>query len=177
VVWLWIALGAVVLGAAAGLIAGARLPRTHTASVTAVYTAPPAAVWQAIRDWRALPTWRRDVRRVEELRSADGAEGWVEHTRSGRLPFAIEREEPERLLVGRVADPDLPFGGTWTYRLEPEGAERTRVTITEDGHIGPPLFRFLARYVFGYHGTMKAYLRALGGKLGSAVEPQRVESR
>ena len=54
----------------------------------------------------------------------------------------------------------MPFGGTWTYRLEPT-ASGTRLTITEDGEIYNPTFRFVARFVLGYEGTMTRYLDAL----------------
>ena len=44
--------------------------------------------------------------------------------------------------------------------------------ITEDGVIHNVLFRFMARFVFGYEGTARAYLAALGKKLGEPVAPR-----
>jgi hypothetical protein len=35
----------------------------------------------------------------------------------------------------------------------------------------------MARFVFGYHATMESYLKALGGKFGQEVAPERVERR
>jgi hypothetical protein len=63
-------------------------------------------------------------------------------------------------FVSRIADPNLPFGGTWTIDLKPEGAG-TRVTITEHGEVYNPIFRFMSRFVFGHTATIDAYLTAL----------------
>mgnify|MGYP003472568337 CR=1 FL=1 len=41
------------------------------------------------------------------------------------------------------------------------------MTITERGFVTNPLFRVLARFVFGYEKTTKDYLRDLGRRLGA----------
>jgi hypothetical protein len=64
------------------------------------------------------------------------------------------------VFVARIADTDLPFGGTWTYELKPEGAG-TRVTITERGEVYNPIFRFMSRFVLSQTATMEKYLAAL----------------
>ena len=45
-----------------------------------------------------------------------------------------------------------------------------RVTLTEAGEIYNPIFRFMARFVFGYSGTIEAYLKALHAKFGETAE-------
>jgi hypothetical protein len=60
----------------------------------------------------------------------------------------------------RIADPDLPFGGTWTYRLTPKGSG-TRLAITEHGEVYNPLFRFVSRFVFGHTATVDRFIAAL----------------
>ena len=67
---------------------------------------------------------------------------------------------PPRPFVARIADPDLPFGGTWTYEIAP-AAGGSRVKKTEDGEIYKPQFRFVARFILGYEGTIASYLAAL----------------
>jgi hypothetical protein len=42
----------------------------------------------------------------------------------------------------------------------------TTLRITEHGEIYNPIFRALARFVFGYESTMIAYLDALKKKVG-----------
>ena len=54
----------------------------------------------------------------------------------------------------RIADPELPFGGTWTYELKPEGTG-TRLVITERGEVYNPIFRFMSRFVFSRTATME----------------------
>lgn len=78
-------------------------------------------------------------------------------------PFEIVERAPPGRLVTRVAD-GLPYGGTWTFELAPEGGG-TRLTITERGEVHNPIFRVLARFVFGYAATMEAYLEDLAARL------------
>jgi len=64
--------------------------------------------------------------------------------------------------VREIAGPkDLPFGGTWTFELADTGDGGTRLTLTEDGVIEPPVFRALAKWVFGLDTTQKDYLACL----------------
>jgi hypothetical protein len=79
-------------------------------------------------------------------------------------PYEIVEQAPPHRLVSRVADPGLPYGGTWTFELAPEGGG-TRLTITERGEVHNPVFRVLARFVFGYAATMEAYLEDLAARL------------
>ena len=161
-----LALAAVVAFAA---IVGSRLPRSHVGSRERTFPVPPDEVWSAITTIDAFPTWRSDVQKIERLPDRDGRPVLIETGRAGRITLATERMEPPRLLVLRIADPKLPFGGTWTYEIAPETAG-SRLTITEHGEIYNPLFRFMARYIFGYTSTMDGYLSSLGRKFGQEVE-------
>ncbi len=72
---------------------------------------------------------------------------------------------PPRRLVTRIADPKLPFGGTWTYEIV--SLERAcTLTITEDGEVYNPLFRFVSRFVIGHTATIDRYLKSVTQKLG-----------
>jgi hypothetical protein len=59
--------------------------------------------------------------------------------------------------VTRIADADLPFGGTWSWDIEPT-AGGSRVTIEERGEIYNPIFRLVSRFAIGYNATMETYL-------------------
>ena len=72
----------------------------------------------------------------------------------------FERMERPSLLVARIADPKLPFGGTWTYRIAP-AAGGSDLTITEDGEVYNVFFRFMSRFVFGHHATMDGFIKHL----------------
>jgi uncharacterized protein YndB with AHSA1/START domain len=169
----WVIVAAIVIVALAVLMAvaalvGSRLPRGHAVSRTATFRVPPDAVWGAITNVDAFPSWRSDVKKIERLPDRDGRPVWVEEGRSGRLTLAVERMEAPRMLVVRIADPDLPFGGTWTYEIvaAPGGS---RLTISENGEVYNPLFRFMARFIFGYEGTIASYMKALEQRFGGAA--------
>lgn len=156
------------------LAMGARLPVAHVASVSAAYGRPPEEVWDALTAYQQFPAWRSGVDRVEQRTFPDGSSGWIEDGATGPMPLAVEVAEPPRRLRLRIASDELPFGGTWTYELTPDGAG-TRVRITEDGRITNLFFRFMARFVFGYTATMEAYLIDLGAHFGEQTTT-RLES-
>jgi hypothetical protein len=104
------------------------------------------------------------VKAVERVSTGPAGPSWVEISPSGdRMPIETVEAVPPRRFVGRIG-PGLPFGGTWTYEIEPAGAGST-LTITERGEIYNPIFRFMARFVFGHTATMEKYLEALRRKL------------
>lgn len=166
--WL-LAAGAVMVALIAIATAwGALLPRDHHALRSARYAPPPSAVWPVIADPSSAPSWRPDVESVEALPAHDGRPRWRE-VGDGAITYELVAEEPPSRRVVRIADDALPYGGTWTYALAPDDGG-SRLTITEDGFVRNPLFRFLARYAFGHGGSMEAYLRALGRRFGEDVE-------
>ena len=162
--WLVIAGIAIVGLVAVVLVIGWALPMKHQASRQATLPAPPDIVWKTITGVDAFSSWRRDVTKIERLPDREGRPVWVEEGSSGRMTLAVERSDPPRLLVLRIADLDLPFGGTWTYEISPASGG-SQLTITEDGEIYNPLFRFMARFVFGYEGTIQGYLDAIEARL------------
>lgn len=152
---------------------GFALPKSHVASASARFAAPPAAIWRSLTDVTSFPKWRPGLTRVEILPDENGQRGWREHGKQGTITYrVVESAEPTR-LVSRIADVNLPFGGTWTYDLAPDGAG-TRLTITERGDVYNPIFRFVSRFVLGYTGTMTDVLRALGTKHGESTTPEVV---
>jgi uncharacterized protein YndB with AHSA1/START domain len=154
---------------AVAALVGSRLPRGHVASQQRTFPAPAEAVWAAITDIDAFPSWRSDLKKIDRLPDRDGRPVWIEDGASGRMTLAVDRADPPRLLVVRIADPELPFGGTWTYEIVP-AVGGCRVTITENAEIYNPLFRFMARFIFGYEGTIATYMTALEKRVGAAKE-------
>jgi len=66
-----------------------------------------------------------------------------------------------------IASKDLPFGGRWEYDVAPDG-NGSRLTITERGEVYNPIFRFMARFIFGYTKTIEEYQAALDRYLSSS---------
>jgi len=145
---------------------GTTVPLEHSATVAVDLPAAPERVWSLVRDVEGGARWRAGVTKVERLPDRDGHPAFREWNEYGTLDYAIESEEPPRRMVARILD-NADFGGTWTYVVEPrEGG--SRLTLTEDGEIESPLFRFFARYVFGYDATMKGYAASLEAELGGS---------
>ena len=144
--WVWIAL----LGIAAivAIIAGcgAMLPVSHIASRRARFNQPPAAIWAAIHREK---TFREDG-----------------------VNYEVTRSEPPRLLETRIADQNLPYGGTWLYEISP-AADGAVLRITENGNVYNPIFRFVSRFIMGHTAAIDKSLNDLGKKFG---EQLRVEN-
>ncbi len=109
---------------------GSRLPAEHTATATGEIAAPRERVWSMIVDVAKQPGWRTGLKAVEVL-SAEGDETcWREVQAWMAMPLCATRSEAPRLRVVQIADPKLPFGGSWTYELEAAGPTST----TRDDH-------------------------------------------
>ena len=162
--WIVAALVALVLLIVA---VGACLPRGHVASCSVRISRPPGDVWAAATDYATWTAWAPGVKAMERLPDRDGKPSWNMKTCQGDLPMVVETDDPPRRRVTRILDEGLPFGGSWTWEIAADGTG-SRVTLTEDGFIRNLVFRALARFVFGYHGTIEKYLAALARHLGDA---------
>jgi len=158
--WLLFIVGGLALLVAIVAIVGAMLPKAHSASRTARIALPPDALYAVLSDVSQYTAWRKDVKSLERLPDRDGRPAWVEDVNGMKIPMYFERMERPSLLVGRIADASLAFGGTWTYRIVPAPGG-SDVTITEDGEVYNVIFRFMSRFVFGYHATMDTFLKNL----------------
>jgi uncharacterized protein YndB with AHSA1/START domain len=144
------------------ILIGALLPRKHVVARSVSLHQPPETVWKLIT---GPPAWRPDIKGFEELPANNGHRMWRETDEHGHTITyeTVESVAPSR-LVTRIADPKLPFGGTWTYEITPTGSGCS-LTITENGEVYNPLFRFASRFVMGHEATINAYLKALTAKL------------
>jgi hypothetical protein len=79
--------------------------------------------------------------------------------------MAVAEASPPTRFVTKIDDPGQPFGGTWTFEIAPLGDARARLTLTERGEIYNPIFRFMARFVFGYTATLDSFLGAAEKRL------------
>lgn len=144
---------------------GCLLPKAHQVTREAQFPEPPDAIWRAITDIDAMPRWRQGLKSVKRLPDKNGLPAWAETSASGTIPFETVASEPPSKLIVRIADPKLPFGGTWTYEVAPLAAGSS-LRIREDGEVYNPVFRFLSRFVFGYSGSLDDYLKSLATKFG-----------
>jgi len=161
---LWIVVGLAAILLLVTLI-GLLLPKDHVVTREGHFRQKPEAIWKAITDVDAMPSWREGLKGVKRMPGANGLPAWVEQTSAGDVALETTASDPPRRMVSHIADPKLPFGGTWTYEIAPT-AEGATLRITENGFVTNPLFRFLSRFVFGHAATVETYLKSLAKKFG-----------
>lgn len=164
---MWIALS--IIGGLVGLVVvmalvGLALPRDHVASRKTTLAKSPDEVWRVLVDLEGQTKWRRGLKRVELLSPTE----FREHTTQGKLTFEVTESRERELRITRISDEKLPFGGRWIYELVPDG-NGTRLTITEDGFVKNPVFRFLSKTVFSQAATIEKFLADLGAHLAVSV--------
>lgn len=153
--------------AAVVLVVGYRLPEQHTATRERVFAAPADRIFHEIATIEAYPKWRSGVQSIQMLPDSSGMKHFRETDMTGEVTYVVERVVPNRQYVLAIADAKLPYSGSWTFDLTPV-AGGTQLTITEDGAVRNPVFRFMSRYVFGHFRTIDRYLADLDKRLSSA---------
>lgn len=130
-------IGVVLLIAAVGYF----LPVAHEASRSAEFNKTPETVYALIADLKNYQAW------------------WPENQTNVEV---VEAVPPAKFVTRIVGETD--FGGTWTMEIVPT-SNGSRLTITERGEIYNPIFRTLAKFVFGHTSTMESCLAAAQKKL------------
>jgi hypothetical protein len=128
--WILIAIAGLAALVALAAIIGATLPRNHVASRSLTLRRPPQEIWHVI----------------------------MQATAASSVPVDLVESDPPRRQVTRVKDTEKNFGGTWTITITPTAGGGT-LTITEEGWVGNPIFRFVSRYVMGHHATIDRMLK------------------
>jgi hypothetical protein len=124
-------------------IVGYFLPVAHEASRSSDLNASPETVFALISDLKNYPTW------------------WPENEVNAEV---VESAPPSRFVTRIVGE--SAFGGTWTMAIVPTPTG-SRLTITERGEIYNPIFRTLAKFMFGYTSSMDSCLEAARAKLSN----------
>jgi hypothetical protein len=150
-------IGLVLLVIVICVLIGYRLPVTHVATRSIHVPQRADSVYALIRDFESYPAWRSGVTNVEILGDADGHLQYREKSKQGTITYDLIEDAPPQRMVSRIADRNLGYGGSWTYTLA-ETADGTTLTITENGEVTNPFFRFMSRYVFGHTATIERYL-------------------
>lgn len=145
-------------------IVGWSLPVAHVSSRGERFDAPPPAVWKVVTEVGAYASWRSDISAVELLPPVDGRPAWREISGGDRVEYVADAMVEPTQFVSRITTKGLPYGGRWRYELTPD-AGGTRVTITEEGEVYNPIFRFMMKYVLGETATIEKVLTALAKRL------------
>jgi hypothetical protein len=144
--WLWIILGSLAGIAALVAIVGVMLPVKHVASRHARFRKPPAELWPSISPGTSQQTFKQDD-----------------------VNYEVVDAIPGRRLVTKIADKNLPYGGSWTYEIVPDGSGSV-LSITEAGEVYNPIFRFVSKFVMGHTATIDSGLKEIGKKTGEDVK-------
>jgi len=163
--WILITLAIIGLLIIAVVAIGFLLPVKHVATRSARFAQPAEKIFLAITDIQSFPEWRPSVERVEVLPPSGAHPRFREIGSDGSILFETDSLVPNKRLVNRIADRSLPFGGRWVYELTPDG-NGTRLTITEEGEVYNPIFRFVSRFLMGHTRTIDRYLGDLKNRLG-----------
>ena len=159
--------GTLVLLVACVVAIGALLPKRHVVVRGATFKASPEKLFALIV---GSQDWRRDVRSCELITADDGRQFQRETSKHGEtILYELRQSNPPWAIQRRIATENLPYGGTWSFALEPANGE-TRVRITEDGEIYNPVFRFVSKLVMGQTATLDAYLKAMGSAVGEDAQ-------
>lgn len=150
------------------VVVGYRLPEEHTATRDKVFAATPDRIFKEIATPTAYPKWRTGVQEVRMLADSGGMTRFRESAMTGDVTYLVEHVVPNRQFVLTVADAKLPYTGSWTFDIVPVSGG-TQVTITEEGSVHNPVFRFMSRYVYGHFRTIDGYLADLDKRLGNSL--------
>src|SRR6266850_273093 len=152
--WVLITLGVLVGLIALMALVGAFLPREHRATSSIALRQPPDSIWSVVRDFAGVRAWFPGMTESQRLPDRDGHEVWRQKMGGFDMPIIVLESTAPRKLVTQI-DPtaSASFGGTWTYELVLDSVG-TRISVTESGWISNPIFRFMSRFLFGYHASL-----------------------
>jgi polyketide cyclase/dehydrase/lipid transport protein len=155
------------------VLVGWLLPVGHRATREATLRVSPARLFALLTTPADFPKWRTGVKSIELLpRETGGPQQFREVSGYGTILYTITRALPDRELVTQIADRNLPYGGGWTCEIIPVGADSATLRVTENGEIYNPLFRFVSRFILGYHSSLDRYLRDVGKHFAQEVAPR-----
>ncbi|MGB1014480.1 MAG: SRPBCC family protein [Nannocystaceae bacterium] len=167
-IFLW-TVAAAAMFAALLIVPGLLIPAEHVSMRSIHLEASPSEVWAALTEFEQLPTWRSGIKRVEVERSGEQMQ-IIERGEDRAMTFNVIAFEPNSLLKTEIADPDLPFSGTWTWELQPHGKGCT-LTITENGRVKSPAMRTVTAVFMDPADTQDQYLRELADHFDDDAVP------
>ncbi len=169
--WLVLGIALVIVGLPTAIwSAGTLLPKAHSVTRSATVAAPPGKVWGLVTDFANEAKWNKTIKSSTRGPDMNGHEVWLTVDKRGdKMPLETVETVAGQKLVRRIADPKLPYGGRWTITLAPDG-DGTLVSVTEDGEVFNPIYRFMARTFMDEAATVNAYLSGLTAAAGGGAE-------
>jgi len=159
-------MGVLVVSVAVVYMIGLLMPVKHHASVSRQFPVEKNILWQILTDYRRHANWRRDIVACDKVSEADTInEVWQESDSHGNVIRYESRDVVKEQTLKRVIiSKHLAFGGSWTFDLAQHQTypqALSTLTITENGEVYNPMFRFIGKYVFGFDTSMRRFLEDL----------------
>jgi len=147
-------------------LVGKSLPVEHVASLSRVFLSSPDIIYGKIKNFKDYPLWRPNLKFIEPITEIS----WKEtDSHKNVMTYSFIRDERNRLIESKIMDEDKPFGGSWTFDLKSVSGG-TELTITENGKVFSPIFRFVSKFIFGHTSTITTYLSYMEKELESSVK-------
>jgi uncharacterized protein YndB with AHSA1/START domain len=162
-------LGLCAAGVVIMVVIGAGMASHHLVTRRRSFAAPPERVWSALLSIRQLPFDRSDLRSVDQGTATVPPETIA--VVGTPVKIQIETFRPPRTLVVKTVEPDVGWRGTWTFELELESSQITKVTVTEDAEVRNRLLRFAVRTLGSEDFLVDAIFRAVKRKLVETPAP------
>ncbi len=168
---LWIVISLMIFCIVIFVVIGLLLPRQQSFTRDVEINQPVPAIWRAVSDCPAEPSWRPDLKSCDRLPDENGHATYRLTTRRGRaMKMEVVESIPPQHIMFRFLG--LPSNGTivWIFNLDPWNGG-TKISLTQNDSVGNPLARILYRTVFRTEFA-DGYLDALARKFGNAPSEQ-----
>jgi ribosome-associated toxin RatA of RatAB toxin-antitoxin module len=147
--WTARVLGIVIVSLALVIAISFALPAQMKHTRVIILKQTPEKVFAVLSDVEKLPTWNRNLQKVEMLPPIDGKEATKQISKNGMTMTIVTAESlaPTHLVrVVREVSSNA-FSRSWTYEITPT-ADGCQVALTEKSDIKNPIFRLMVR-IFG----------------------------
>ena len=152
----------VLVGVGLIFVWGTLLPKAHETRISREFPAPAETIFAKTSDFKSYPNWRTGTKSV----SVEASDRFIEDGANGVTPYRVTVFERPKKIVTQIDDSSLPYSGTWTFEVSIVDDNRSLLTITENGQVPNPFFRFASRYIFTHEKTILVYLADLGKLVG-----------
>jgi hypothetical protein len=163
--WIFISLGILIVFIAIIYLIGSLMDVKHVASIKREFKKISAdEILSVITNYKEYASWRSGLKEL----TVDSVNHWTEKNSHGdKVSYRLEMGDEKGKLITRILNKDLAYGGFWEFTSIDDGCS---IKIVENGEVYNPLFRFMAKYIFGHETTLKNYMNDLEEKLNSKTE-------
>lgn len=165
-IWVWIAIGILVVLAVIPFAVGPFLKTTYRGHASRIVDRSPEELWTVILDVESHPMSGPQCKSVElEDPSETTLPNWIENLGSTKLRVCTVETDPPRRIVRELSDLVVPMRARSVIEIEPAGeGSQVRVeneTTIESGTWHVPVFRFIMTISNGARRACEQYLARL----------------